>query len=605
MGLGPKTIIFVFAVLLPLLLFFSIYSNILTPSLDQASLQIPKTTLPQLLQLPVEPKKVETVAVKSLEPEVQRTPDAAEEILVDDGNLFPNPGFEYGLSNWNSWGRASTVTEPVRSGKKALKTGGMDSFNIAHRLVPGTTYRLTVWARQRGPGKGHVGVILKNAARAEIFNKLLPVTTRTYQEYSIDFTFPAEAIEAKVLFYEEQQGPEMFVDDVELKAILPAKNLVYVKPSPIPANGVAFPFGSRKGKYIDGISPNHVSPADQDKAIRIFYDKWKAFALKANCGNYYVAFNGKHLTVSEGVSYGMLIAVTMAGYDPLAKDIFDGLFKFARAHGSQYDPHLMSWAIKQDCNSGDGANAVDGDLDIAMALLMADKQWGSTGEINYLAEALKTIKAMRLINFHTDGRILGGNKPDLTRTSDCMIGHFRAFKKVTQDPYWETVINKCFELMATMQSKFAPQTGLLPGWIQGLPENPSPSPGERIESKLEGDYDWNSNRIPMRLAMDFAFSADSRSRLVTQKIMSFMQSSSGGVPANLAAGYKLNGTPLWKFPSLAFVGPNAAGATVDPMYQNFLNSLWSFTSGQAPPGYYDNELALLSMLLVSRNWWTP
>ena len=57
----------------------------------------------------------------------------------------------------------------------------------------------------------------------------------------------------------------------------------------------------------------------------------------------------------------------------------------------------MSW---QQCDNGtaliDGANegsmtggycdsATDGDMDIAYALLLADKQWGSSGDIVYLA----------------------------------------------------------------------------------------------------------------------------------------------------------------------------------------------------------------------------
>ena len=42
--------------------------------------------------------------------------------------------------------------------------------------------------------------------------------------------------------------------------------------------------------------------------------------------------------------------------------------------------NLMDWRLDLDGTSSDsmdlGANAMDGDLDIALALLMADRQWG-------------------------------------------------------------------------------------------------------------------------------------------------------------------------------------------------------------------------------------
>ena len=51
--------------------------------------------------------------------------------------------------------------------------------------------------------------------------------------------------------------------------------------------------------------------------------------------------------------------------------------------------------------SGQGrtSSATDGDMDIAYSLLLADKQWGSDGEIDYLKQGKKVIDAIMERNF--------------------------------------------------------------------------------------------------------------------------------------------------------------------------------------------------------------
>jgi hypothetical protein len=380
-------------------------------------------------------------------------------------------------------------------------------------------------------------------------------------------------------------------------------------PPPPPTEGVSYPFGSRLTPYVAGIRPTNVTQAIQDQAVINLYNSWKT-TLVAGCGGYYVKFRAPYAAVSEGIGYGMLITVVMEGYDPNAHAYFDGLFNFARAHPAySVDPNLMDWRINADCTSaGDGWNALDGDLDIAMGLLMADRQWGSAGAINYKAEAIKTINAMKAKNFNVGG-FPYDSYHDVSRTSDYMIGHFRAFKKATGDAFWDTAINKSFELMSLMQSQFAPSTGLIPDFIVGLLSNPAPSPGNRIESTTEGYYAWNACRDPWRLASDYVTSGDVRSRDVAGKVMDFMNSTTGGNPVLIPMGWKLDGTPLttpdpW-YASPAFAGPALAGALVDARFQNFLNSLWTLSVSQPANGYYDYELQLISMMVASGNWWNP
>lgn len=142
-------------------------------------------------------------------------------------------------------------------------------------------------------------------------------------------------------------------DDAELLAArAPKTPKTPAPPAPPPeqtAGGSGYPFGSRKdlvgGRYPHGIMPTNATPAAMDARIKTCYEAWKGANLRksptftANVGIYagrtisdawHVRFPGTaYACVSEGVGYGMLITVLMAGHDPLARTYFDGLFKTA------------------------------------------------------------------------------------------------------------------------------------------------------------------------------------------------------------------------------------------------------------------------------------
>ena len=201
-------------------------------------------------------------------------------------------------------------------------------------------------------------------------------------------------------------------------------------------------------KYAAGsIKPSHVTQAQLDEAALAFYRKWKAKYLVPSLvpGQFYVRVDEegaekgpKKIAVSEGQGYGMLIVVFMAGTEPQAREIFDGLWRYARAHPSKIHPRLMAWkqVTGERTLRDDEDSATDGDLDIAQALLLADAQWGSAGAVNYREEARTLIGAIKQdeINAKTwtaklgDWADAGSPMFFTTRTSDFMPGHFRSFQ---------------------------------------------------------------------------------------------------------------------------------------------------------------------------------
>ncbi|MBE7939224.1 MULTISPECIES: glycosyl hydrolase family 8 [Ramlibacter] len=378
-----------------------------------------------------------------------------------------------------------------------------------------------------------------------------------------------------------------------------------------------YPFGSRLKPYVAGIHPS-VAAATMDATLAAQYDAWKAARVVAADnvvpGGKAVLFSSKYLTVSEGMGYGMLLAVVFAGHDPQAQALFDGLLAVVRARYAYgvvtYDPngkYLMEWQLNADGSSaGGGWNAMDGDLDIAMALLMADRQWGSGGAWDYLQEAKNTIAAHKSFNFNADGASKGTRFGTNNRSSDYMVGHFRAFLAATGDTFWQLAIDKAFATLDHLQTTYAPATGLVPDFVMNTNTgDPIPSTGYIGDGNdKEGFYWWNACRDPWRFASDYVLSGDTRFALVTARMLDFFKDSTGGDPTGIGCGYTLSGTKLDANNGPAFIAPICAGGCVDARFQTFVDATWDWNTKNLTTNYYDAELQLLSLVVASGNWWS-
>jgi hypothetical protein len=380
----------------------------------------------------------------------------------------------------------------------------------------------------------------------------------------------------------------------------------------------SYPFGSRLDAYVAGIRPTSASAEQMDAAIRASYDAWKAHAIAdvpGVAGGKAVRFGNSpsYLVVSEGIGYGMLLAVLMAGHDPQARALFDGFLTTVRARPAYGIPgtpgkYLMEWRLALNGSSaGDGWNAMDGDLDIAMALLMADRQWGSAGGWNYKQEALDTINAIASWNMKPNGITKGLAYGHVSRTSDYMITHFRAFKRATGDALWDRAVDSAYALIDRMQSQYSPNCGLMPDFIMNVDTSPQPSTGGLGDFvDTEGFYFANAQRNPWRWGTDVVTSGDERWKSVCTKLMTFMRNATGGNPVSTAIGYRLDGSSMGNgWIPRSVIGPLTVGAMVDARFQDYLNALWDWNSANFTTSYYDSELQLLPLIVASGNWWNP
>lgn len=384
------------------------------------------------------------------------------------------------------------------------------------------------------------------------------------------------------------------------------------------AHTQSMPF-PQHSKYTAGsIRPSHVSQQQLDKQVSTFYDQWKARYIKPGCdkNQYYVWFERKGKEcVSEGQGYGMLITVLMAGYDRSAKTTFDGLYNYSKAHPAKTSPYLMAWAQTKNCKDLDRSTATDGDLDIACALLMAARQWGNIGPVNYLQEAKAKLAAVMQheINLKTFSILLSdaieNDSPDYydTRTSDFMPANFKAFANAVPNSKWQKVTDNTYQLFELMQGKYSPEAGLVPDFIKGTDKNPHPVKPNYLESPYDGYYNYNACRVPWRIATDYLLYGDERAKAITTKINTWIRGTTNGNPDNISAGYTLAGNDIKGryFEALSFIAPFTVAATTDKSNQQWLNKLWDYLTGfkLRDYDYYDNSIKMLDMILVSGNYW--
>jgi endo-1,4-beta-D-glucanase Y len=376
-----------------------------------------------------------------------------------------------------------------------------------------------------------------------------------------------------------------------------------------------FPQADNNKSFGSVIKPSDRTQTQLNDDVKAKYDLYKSDFLKtASGGKYYIRATGNGpggetaQTISEAHGYGMIIFALMAGYDPNAKTIFDGMNALRKAQKSNIKSTLMSWIVydvNSDSDSPDDA-ATDGDLDNAYALLLAYKQWSDLAYLNDAKTLIAAIKSSEMGNGKRtklgDWQSSGGPSPlrsdHSTRSSDWMPGHFRAFAKATGDNFWTTVADNVYTLLNQCSNS---STGLIPDFATGSPARPDPTGGGTDEPNAQHYY-YNACRDPWRLATDYAHHKTSAAKTQIDKISAWLRESTNSTPNNIRDGYYLNGDEFGGSNNMAFIAPFAAGMIANQDNQAFLNSTYRKMAEIKNAKVYETAIQLLCMLLISGNW---
>ena len=378
--------------------------------------------------------------------------------------------------------------------------------------------------------------------------------------------------------------------------------------------------------YAAGIKPNNVSQSSMDGTVSSYWSAYASRYIKSAGGSptrYYIAYNlegqgdSGASTVSEAHGYGMVLCAYMGD-----KTHFDGMYHYYKDHPSQNNSWLMAWQQDTSFNDINGADsATDGDMDIAYSLLIADKQWGSAGSINYLHEATNMINAimqsdvnqskwtLRLGDWATTGTSQGFSYSTSTRPSDFMFDHMRAYEAATGDTRWNNVITQTYAVINQIFNNNSPNTGLIPDFVVLNGSTYQPAPANFLESSTDGEYAYNSCRTPWRFATDYMVNGSSSILSEMRKMNSWIQSKSGSNPDHIYPGYSLSGTALdSSYTDDSFTSPFGVCAMIDSGNQSWLNTMWSWIAARGintGDGYFGNSITMQCAIVLSGNWWMP
>lgn len=284
-------------------------------------------------------------------------------------------------------------------------------------------------------------------------------------------------------------------------------------------------------------------------------------------------------TTSEGMAYGMLIAVYMSD-----KPTFDAFWQYVQAHMSN---GLMSWQITSGGapNGNGGVNsAADADEDMAWALVMADKQWPGGTYLTGAKSILSNIKSQEVngSNNIKDGNFAnaGSSHPDYAAPD-----YYKTFATVSGDTSWSAVYTGEYSQLQGAQNA---TSGLIPDAIG------------------QNTFGFDACRAPWRVGVDFVWSASANAKtFVTPMANYFVQyaAQNGGpnsikipiTPLSGAAGTNVSG---------AITGPAAVAAMVSSANQSFIDASWTYLYSVVlndltnPPNYFSSTMGLLSMLTL-------
>ncbi len=374
--------------------------------------------------------------------------------------------------------------------------------------------------------------------------------------------------------------------------------------------------------YTSGvIKPSNVSQSTMDSTVTSYYSKWKSNYLRTDGGQgTWVKYDNTNSTVSEAHGYGMVISAYMGD-----KTTFDSMYGYYKAHPSVNASHLMAW--KQTLKNGQMVDvegpdsATDGDLDIAYGLLLANTQWGSSGTINYKAEALNVMHDVLSHEVNssswnlTPGDWASGSDANHTRPSDFMTDHFIAFAKAdtANTSKWNSVYSEVSTIVNYQFTHGSQKTGLLPDFMVKSGSNFVPVTGTYLETRHDGDFDYNACRTPWRFSMSYIVQGKSDMLSVLQKQNSWIQTATRKVTSRIRAGYYVkngtNGRPYVAYDDLAFSAPFAVEAMVGGSAgQSWLNAMWtSITGGDygTTVDYYGDSIRMQALIVLSGNWWDP
>jgi oligosaccharide reducing-end xylanase len=334
----------------------------------------------------------------------------------------------------------------------------------------------------------------------------------------------------------------------------------------------------------------------------------------------YITDIGNHDVRTEGMSYGMMIAVQLNH-----KPEFDAIWNWAKtymyisspAHPSQ---GYFSWSCKLTGEPNEETAAPDGEEYFVMALYFAANRWGNgAGIYNYKAPGDELLSTMRHHELRSGMTKFGPRTVGPEVSEAVKMIRFTPNTDFTDPSYhlpafyelwarWGPVADRAFwaQAAATSREFFQkttnPVTGLSPDYA-----NYDGSPHTAPFNKFADDFSFDSWRTQSNWSVDWSWWAkDPREHTLSNRTQSFFASQ--GID-RFPDQFTLDGKPLSSHHATGFVATSAVAslAATDPIREKFVDALWNSSIPSGHERYYDGMLYILSLLHTSGNFriWNP
>ena len=421
---------------------------------------------------------------------------------------------------------------------------------------------------------------------------------------------PANALGIQFSFYNDPGFPKpnpagsynLFIDDVAFYHRSASTPDLPALPS---SSGAAHAFpqnstNSRCGK-----------PTGADgKLLATAYAQWKSTFVVSDSGGYKIIRpeNGND-TVSEGIGYGMMIAVYMND-----KSLFDGLYTYWKAHAAPNTGGLMTWCIPGGSNtcSASGGTATDADEDAAFAMLMASRQWSGG---SYASDATTLMHGVLAADMSGSYIKAGSNysNTQITNPSYFAPAFYRAFAAAdtSNASAWNNLASGAYTLLNAISSSSS--NGLVPAWCTGGSCSGAASNGGSNDTI----YQYDSHRVPWRIGMDYCWNGTSAAKTYLDKISGFFSGKGANGVGRIYDLYNLNGMEASgaAVNSASIIGTAASGAMSNSSYSTFMNDGYQLVFdllnraklnddgvNKSAYSYFNATVGMLTLLTMSGNF---
>ncbi len=336
----------------------------------------------------------------------------------------------------------------------------------------------------------------------------------------------------------------------------------------------------------------------------------------ANGSLAYVSDVPHHDIRSEGMSYGMMIAVQL---DKKAE--FDAIWNYAMTYMYISDPAhplagYFSWSLKRDGSPNEETPAPDGEEYFVMSLYFAAGRWGNgQGIYNYQGWADRILTTMRHHPLKSGPTKFGPRTIATMVNEDAKMIRFvpGVERGIFSDPSyhlpafyelwarWGPPADRAFWAAAAdtsrafFQRATNPRTGLAPDYA-----NFDGTPYVFGRNSHSANFSFDSWRTASNWSVDWAWwQKDKGEQILSDRIQAFFASQGSGT---YGCQYTLNGEKLDNRHASGLVATNAVAslAATLPLSREFTEALWNSPVPQElVERYYDGLLYIMSLLHCS------